>query len=363
MSSQSLYLRPLGLIGPDVTAPDALPLAGGALAFTACEAVLGEPAGGVTRRLVALGALSDWAHQVGRDREAGAWLDRLSAPRPPFAGLAMERPQIMGVINVTPDSFSDGGDRFDQGRAVADGLAMVEAGAALLDVGGESTRPGAEPVSEEEELRRVIPIIRELAAAGVPLSIDTRRARVMAEALAAGASIINDVTALTGDRESLPLAAEAGVPVILMHMQGEPRTMQQSPTYEDAALDIYDWLADRVAACEAAGIPRGHLAVDPGIGFGKSLRHNLELLEQLALFHGIGCPLVLGVSRKSFIGRLSRQEPPKDRMPGSIAAALAGLERGAQIVRVHDVAETVQAVEVWRAIVAMRPDEGLRASA
>lgn len=363
MSSRSLYLRPLGLIGPEVETPDALPLAGGALAFTACEAILRDTTGGLTRELVSLAALGGWAHEQGVEREVEVWLERLSAPRPSFAGLAMERPQIMGVINVTPDSFSDAGDRFDPGRAVADGLAMVDAGAALLDVGGESTRPGAESVPEEEELRRVIPIIRALAGAGVPISIDTRRARVMAEALYAGAAIINDVTALTGDPESLPLAAEAGVPVILMHMQGEPRTMQQDPTYEDAALDIFDWLADCVAACEAAGIPRRHLAVDPGIGFGKTLRHNLELLEQLALFHGIGCSLVLGVSRKSFIGRLSRQEPPKERMPGSIAAALAGLERGVQILRVHDVAETVQAVEVWRAIAAPGPDEGLRASA
>jgi dihydropteroate synthase len=205
-------------------------------------------------------------------------------------------------------------------------------------------------VPVEEELRRVIPVIESLAQEGVRVSIDTRRARVMREASQAGASIINDITGLTGDPESLKAAAATGRPVVLMHIQGDPRTMQQNPTYEDPALDVYDWLAGRVEACEAAGIPRSRIAVDPGIGFGKNLEHNLLILEQLALFHGLGCPILLGVSRKSFIGRLSRGEAPKERMPGSLAAAIAGLQRGVQILRVHDVAETRQAVAVWRAI-------------
>ena len=355
--SESFYCRPTAVAVGAAAGPGARPLAGGALSFGAVEAILRRRGGAIERETIALPALSEWLPR--RDWSDAAtlaqWLARLSAKRPPFAGLAMDRPQIMAVINVTPDSFSDGGDRFDHGRAVADGLAMMEAGAAILDVGGESTRPGAEPVPLEEELRRVVPTVCGLAAEGALVSVDSRHARVMAEALDAGARIINDVTALAGDPESLELAARAGVPVVLMHMRGEPRTMQRDPVYDDAALDIYDWLAGRVAACEAAGIGRERIAVDPGIGFGKSLNHNLQLLDQLAIFHGLGCPLLLGVSRKSFIGKLSLEEPPKARMPGSLAAALAGVERGVQMLRVHDVAETRQAIEVWRAIATAEP--------
>ena len=322
-----------------------VPLAGGPLGFAACEVIrraAGEP---VHRELLSAETLGEVLGAAAEER-----LGQLSRPRPAFAGLAMDRPRLMGVINVTPDSFSDGGERFDPGRAVADGLAMLAAGAALLDVGGESTRPGAEPVEVEEELRRVVPVVRGLAAEGAVVSIDSRHARVMAAALDAGAAVINDVTALAGDPESLALAARAGVPVVLMHMQGEPRTMQADPRYADAALDVFDFLAERVAACEAAGITRDRIAVDPGIGFGKTLAHNLEILDQLALYHGLGCVLLLGVSRKGFIGRLSGGVPPKARLPGSLAAALAGVARGVQILRVHDVAETAQALAVWQAI-------------
>ncbi len=352
--SEAFYLRPAAIAFGDSNGPAARPLAGGALSFAACETLRRRPGGAVERATLGLGELRAGAEADG-DRIKD-WLERLSAPRPPFAGLAMDRPQIMAVVNVTPDSFSDGGDRFDTAKAVDDGLAMRDAGAAILDVGGESTRPGSAPVPLEEELRRVIPAVRQLADQGALVSIDTRRARVMAEAIDAGARIVNDVTALAGDPESLSLVAGSGLPVVLMHMQGEPRTMQQDPVYADAPLDIYDWLADRVAACEAAGIGRARIAVDPGIGFGKTVEHNLQILDRLALFHGLGCPIVLGVSRKSFIGKISRGEPPKARVAGSLAAALAGLERGAQVVRVHDVAETRQAIEVWRAISAAAPE-------
>lgn len=276
----------------------------------------------------------------------------ISAPREAFAGLSLDKPLVMGVINVTPDSFSDGGDRLDAERAISEGLAMARAGAAILDVGGESTRPGAEPVPTDEELRRVLPVIEALAAQGLLVSVDTRRPEVMRAAASAGARILNDVTALTGDPGSLETAAELGLPVVLMHMQGEPRSMQADPTYCDVALDVFDNLEARVAACLAAGIPRRHIAVDPGIGFGKTLAHNLQLLDRLALFHGLGCAVMLGVSRKSFIARLTQEQdlPPKQRLPGSLAAALAGLQRGVQILRVHDVAETCQAVAVWEAI-------------
>ena len=274
-------------------------------------------------------------------------LERFSTPRPAVAGLDLDRPRIMGVVNVTPDSFSDGGDRFDSGRAVADGLAMIEAGAHIIDVGGESTRPGAAPVPLEEELRRALPVVKALAEQGARVSIDTRRARVMAEAAAAGAAILNDVTALSGDPESLSVAAQSGLPVVLMHMQGEPQSMQADPQYHQVSLDVFDYLVGRIAACEEAGISGSRLIVDPGIGFGKTLDHNLRLLSDLALLHGTGCAILLGVSRKSFIAKIDGPCEAKARLPGSLAAMLNGIRQGVQIVRVHDVAETRQALAVW----------------
>jgi dihydropteroate synthase len=226
----------------------------------------------------------------------------------------------------------------------------MAAGADILDIGGESTRPGAATVSIDEELDRVVPVIEVLAKEGALISIDTRRAAVMRAALAVGARIVNDVTALAGDPESLSVVAGSGAAVVLMHMQGEPRTMQADPAYRDAPLDIYDFFAARIAACAAGGIDPARIALDPGIGFGKRDPHNLAILADLALYHGLGCALLLGVSRKSFIGRLSRGEDASHRLAGSLAAALAGLDRGVQIIRVHDVAETAQAVAIWRAI-------------
>lgn len=279
----------------------------------------------------------------------------LLEPRQPFAGLAMSGadclgPVVMGIVNVTPDSFSDGGERFEQSKAIDDALAMWEAGARIIDVGGESTRPGADPVSLEEELRRTIPVVQALAHRGLRVSIDTRHAKVMAEAAAAGAAIINDVTALTGDPASLAIAAKTKLPVVLMHMQGEPKTMQKKPHYRDVLLDILGYFDERIAACEAAGIEPSRIAIDPGIGFGKTLEHNLTLLKHLAAFHSLGCPVLLGASRKSFIGRLAPAPEAQQRLPGSLAVALAGFERGIQMIRVHDVAETVQALAVWQAI-------------
>ncbi|MGE5441611.1 MAG: dihydropteroate synthase [Bacteroidota bacterium] len=284
-----------------------------------------------------------------RCERIGAGGDR-EGRRPVFAGLPLTRTLLMGVVNVTPDSFSDGGEVLDAPGAVARGSAMLDAGADILDVGGESTRPGAAPVTVAEEIARVVPVVRELAAAGAPVSIDTRRAAVMEAAIASGARIVNDVTALTGDPRSRSLIAETGVSVILMHMQGEPATMQLAPHYEDAAREVHGWLAEQVAACEAAGIGRQRIAVDPGIGFGKTADYNLEILAALDKYAALGCALVVGVSRKSFIGRLSRGEPPKQRLPGSLAAALAAVARGAHILRVHDVGETRQALSVWHAI-------------
>jgi dihydropteroate synthase len=349
-----LTLRPVGLRGPaeiDEGAENLLSLAGGPLRFSRCEAIW-RAGGGASRAVLPVADLAPWAEarEAGQGARAEALLRRLSAPRAPIAGLSLDRPRVMGILNVTPDSFSDGGDRADPAVAVRDGLAMLAAGADILDVGGESTRPGAQPVSLEAERQRVLPVVVALAKAGAIVSIDTRHAAVMREAVAAGAAIINDVTALEGDPEALAAAAASGAPVILMHMQGEPQTMQANPTYDSAALDIYRYLAGRIEACAAAGIDPARVVVDPGIGFGKTLAHNLQLFEQLALFQGLGCAVLLGASRKSFISKLyPRATGPKQRLGGSLAAALFGLQRGAQILRVHDVAETCQAVALWQA--------------
>jgi len=264
----------------------------------------------------------------------------------------------MGVVNVTPDSFSDGGLAFAPDDAVAYARKLLADGADILDVGGESTRPGAAPVSEEEELARVIPVIRQLAQDGAVVSVDTRKAPVMEAAVEAGAQIINDITALNGDPRALSVAAKSGAHVILMHMQGEPGTMQENPTYDDVVTEVLDYLSMRVAACEAAGIPYSRIAIDPGIGFGKTPGHNLEILNQLARFQDLGLAVVLGASRKSFIGHVDAgADAPGKRIGGSLAAALSGVARGARILRVHDVFETRQALAVWEAINASRVPE------
>ncbi|HIN20326.1 MAG TPA: dihydropteroate synthase [Rhodospirillales bacterium] len=269
---------------------------------------------------------------------------------PSFAGLSLDKPRLFGVINVTPDSFSDGGEALALSEALKRGRAMLDDGADILDVGGESTRPGAEPVSAEEERARVVPVVKGLSEMGALVSIDTRRAEVMAAAIDAGAGIVNDVTALTGDQDSLGLVADRGVAVVLMHMQGEPGSMQENPQYENAAKDVFGTLKARFEACEEAGIRRHRIAVDPGIGFGKTVDHNLEILNRLDIYRGLGLPVLLGVSRKSFIAKLSRGEAPKDRVPGSLAAVLAAWAQGVRMFRVHDVAETRQALAVAQAI-------------
>jgi dihydropteroate synthase len=257
----------------------------------------------------------------------------------------------MGIVNATPDSFSEGGAHHRAEAAIAHGQALLASGADLLDIGGESTRPGATPVDAAEEIRRVEPVIRGLANRGAVLSIDTHHAATMEAALAAGARIINDVSALTADPAALAVAARSGAPVILMHKRGEPPTMQEEAAYECAPLDVLDYLCARVAACEAAGIPRSRIAVDPGIGFAKRSRHNLQILARLSLLHLTGCPVLLGASRKSLIpSRIDPGIAPRDRLPSSLVAALAALDQGVQILRVHDVAQTWQAIEVWRGI-------------
>lgn len=266
------------------------------------------------------------------------------------ATLVLDRPSIMGVVNVTPDSFSDGGS-FDSAQAAVDhALRLVEQGADLLDVGGESTRPGAGPVDESEELRRVLPVVEALAArAGVPVSIDTAKPSVMRAALAAGASMVNDVLALRADG-ALDAVAEAGAAAVLMHMRGEPRTMQQDPHYDDVVADVHRFLADRILACQFAGIDRARLIVDPGFGFGKTLAHNLDLLRGMDRFATLGVPVLAGLSRKAIIGAITGRDAPRERLHGSVAAALLAVQKGAAIVRVHDVAATRDALAVWQAV-------------
>jgi len=265
--------------------------------------------------------------------------------------LRLDRPRIMGVVNVTPDSFSDGGTFADLEAAVAHGVALVEAGADLLDIGGESTRPGAAAVDEAEELRRVIPVIERLAAAvAVPIAVDTSKPAVMRAAVAAGAGLINDVYALRRDG-ALEAAAELKVPVCLMHMQGEPRTMQDAPHYDDVVGEVHRFLAERIFACEMSGLDKRRLLVDPGFGFGKTLEHNLRLLRQLARFGDLGVPVLAGLSRKAMLGALTGRSVG-ERVHGSVTAALIAVQNGASIVRVHDVAATRDALAVWNAVAA-----------
>ena len=263
--------------------------------------------------------------------------------------LALDRPRVCGIVNVTPDSFSDGGRFLDPQVAVEHGLRLVAEGADLLDVGGESTRPGAAEVSAADEIARVVPVIEALARrTGVPLSIDTGKPQVMRAAVAAGAGLINDVRALRGDG-ALDAAAELGVPVCLMHMQGEPRTMQDDPRYDDVVGEVHRFLAERLFACQMAGIDKKKILVDPGFGFGKTLEHNLALLRALARFAELA-PVVAGLSRKSMIAALTGRQVPAERVAGSAAAALIAVQRGAAIVRVHDVATTRDALAVWQAV-------------
>ncbi len=319
------YFRPI------VSEGEGLPLAGGPLRF----ARVGVRRRGGREALVAAGAIP-----------AGA-LDRLMAPRPVLAGLAMDQAHVMGVLNVTPDSFSDGG-RHGGAEAAAAARAMVAAGAAIVDIGAESTRPGAAEVDLATERARLAPLLAGLA--GVRWSIDTRKAAVMADALAAGAAIVNDVSGLRHDAAALALLAGSDCPVVVMHALGTPADMQADPRYDDALLDVFDWLAARIEALAAAGIARHRLIADPGIGFGKTIDHNLAILRGLTLFHGLGVPLLLGASRKALIERIAGPAPPDRRLGGSIALALHGAAAGVQLLRVHDVAETVQALAVQQSL-------------
>ncbi|MBV7410765.1 dihydropteroate synthase [Maritimibacter sp. DP1N21-5] len=276
---------------------------------------------------------------------------RLSAPRPDLCGLTLDRPRVMGILNVTPDSFSDGGDHAALDAAVDRARVMTDE-ADIIDIGGESTRPGAEEVPVSEEIRRTAPVIEAIRAAGIttPISIDTRKARVAEAALNAGADIVNDVSAFEFDPELADLCAEREVPVCLMHAKGLPDTMQVNPTYEDVVGEVMGHLEARIGFALSKGVKRERIITDPGIGFGKTLDHNMTLLRHLTVFHDLGLPVLLGVSRKRFIGTIGGADDAKDRLGGSLAVALYGAARGMHILRVHDTHATTQALRLWAAM-------------
>jgi dihydropteroate synthase len=348
------YLRPTGFVdAPFGHDGRVARLAGGLLWFSAVEILTMQGPSVAATRLVPVERIEEALGHLG-DEARTAWAG-LTAPRAPLQlaerVVRLDQPQIVGILNVTPDSFSDGG-RFDGAGAAADaGFAMAAAGAAIVDVGGESTRPGAQPVWEGDEIERVLPVVKALAASGTAVSIDSRKAAVMELALRAGAELVNDVSGLTFDERSAGVVAKAGCPVVLMHHLGPPETMQEAPRYDrPVAIAVYDWLEVRIAAAEAAGIARERILVDPGIGFGKTVQHNLQLLNNLSLLHGLGCPIMLGASRKRMIGALSGEAAAGQRLAGSLALALKGADQGVQLLRVHDVPETVQALRVWRGL-------------
>jgi dihydropteroate synthase len=324
-------------------------LAGGLCWFSAVELLSVEGNKRVASELVPVEGFEQRL-----DEPAKAQWQALTAKRAPLQlgerTVRLDQPQVMAVLNVTPDSFSDGGRFADPGAAADAGADMAAQGAAIIDVGGESTRPGASPLWGGDEVERVVPVIEQLARGGAAVSIDTRKAEVMTAALGAGARLVNDVSALTFDPRAAEVVAAAAVPVVLVHHQGDPETMQESPRYDDVLVEIYQWLEERIAAAEGAGIARSNILVDPGFGFGKTVAHNLELMNGLAILHSLGCPVVLGASRKRTIGALSGEAPADKRLGGSIAFALKAVEQGVQIVRAHDVVETIQALKVWRGL-------------
>lgn len=272
----------------------------------------------------------------------------LTAPRQPVLGLAMDAPRIMGIVNVTPDSFSDGG-RWNADGGIAHGHRLVQEGAQILDIGGESTRPGSQAVSVPDEIARTRPAVAALSGE-VAVSLDTRKAEVARAGVAAGAGMVNDVSGFDFDPGMAAAVAETGAAVCLMHAQGVPETMQDDPRYDDVLLDVYDALAERIERAEAAGIRRDRIVIDPGIGFGKTLEHNLAILRRISLYHALGLPVLLGASRKRFVGTIGGAGTAADRDPGTLAVTLAGVQQGVQIHRVHDVAGTRQGLALWQAI-------------
>jgi dihydropteroate synthase len=348
------YFRPTAFVDSPIGFDGQVHRLAGGMAFFAAYEVITVSAGRRTAaQLVPVAA-------IGAIDGAAAAVARITAVRAPLImgqrTVRLDQPQVMGILNLTPDSFSDGGRHDgDADAAAAAGVAMAAAGAAIIDVGGESTRPGAAAVWEGDEIKRTQPVIERLARAGVAIAIDSRKASVMDAALTAGAAMVNDVSALCFDKQALALMARTACPVVLMHSADPVKTLHDGPAAPDPLIACYDWLDARIDAVVAAGIDRARLLIDPGIGFGKSVAANLAILNGLALFHGLGCPIILGASRKRFIGALSGEAPVEARLAGSLAVALKAAEQGAQIIRAHDVYETIQALKLWRGL----RDQGL----
>ena len=355
---RQIYLRPCAFIETPIGFDgQAARLAGTMVYFSAVEVIETEGGQRASKALVPLAELVAYLGRLPAElaEKARSQLSNITSPRPALKmgvrNILLDQPRVMGILNCTPDSFSDGGKHGDDPDALAEtGGAMAAAGAAIIDVGGESTRPGAPLVWEGDEIKRVQPAIKRLANAGHAVSIDTRKAAVMEAALQAGAMMINDISALLFDDRSLEVAKASNCPIVLMHAPSQSSDPHKSDGYHDVLFDVYDWLEERATTLVAAGIARDRLLIDPGIGFGKSLADNLTLANNLSLFHGIGCPLLFGASRKRMIGALSNEAVADARLGGSIFLAMKAVEQGAHIVRVHDVPETVQAIHVWRGL-------------
>ncbi|AOR76093.1 dihydropteroate synthase [Novosphingobium resinovorum] len=356
--TRKLYIRPIALADSPQSEEGGAVRLGGAMVWASRFALILREGGKViARERVSASqmpaALAALPADLGAMAEA-QWANLRKVHAPIQCGartIRFEQPQVMGILNMTPDSFSDGGRFLDNLEvAAAHASAMLEAGAAIVDLGGESTRPGAAAVWEGDELKRVVPMVERLAAMGAAISVDTRRPAVMEATLTAGAHIINDVSALRYDPRSLQLAAESGAPVVLMHAPGKAEDLHSGADFDDVVLDVFDWLEARRDACVAAGIPADRIIIDPGFGFGLTLGQNLTLFNALPLFHALGQPLLVGVSRKRMIGALSNEAPAHQRLGGSVALAVKAMDAGAHILRVHDVPETVQAARVWRGL-------------
>ncbi|WP_068071818.1 dihydropteroate synthase [Novosphingobium lentum] len=356
--TQTLYIRPIGLAeSPQGEDGEAIRLAGGLVYAFRFALIVRENGSIVSRARVSApdmpGALDRLPTDLAGEGQA-QWA-ALRRSHPPLQcgprTVRLDQPQVMGILNMTPDSFSDGGKFLDDpAEALNHAAAMLEAGAAIIDVGGESTRPGAPAVWEGDELKRVAPVIEKLAAGGAAVSIDSRRSSVIEAAIAAGAHIVNDVSALRHDPRSIEIVARSGLPVVLMHAPGNGDDLHGDGRYQDVVLDVFDGLRERRDAALAAGVAQDRIVLDPGIGFGKSLAENLALINALALFHALGQPLLVGASRKRMIGALSNEAPAQQRLGGSLLLAAKAFDAGVQLVRVHDVAETVQALHVWRGL-------------
>lgn len=351
-----LYLKPVGLVdSPQWHAGKNLQLNNSLVWFSQIEYLVVEAGKANLRGLVNITQWPEWSKDLPEPlaiRAATLFANLTRQHDPLNCGertIRFDQPHVMGILNITPDSFSDGGKHQDDpGMAAEAGLAMTVAGASILDIGGESTRPGADPVWEGDEIKRVVPVIERLAHCGAVISIDTRKAAVMEAAIAAGAHLINDVSALLHDKRSLEVAGVSGLPVVLMHAPSSGKNPHKSDGYGNIVTDTLDWLEQRIADVVAAGFEREKIIIDPGLGFGKSLADNLALMNNIAMFHALGQPLLIGASRKRMIGALSKEAPVDQRLGGSIAFAHHAIQQGSQIVRVHDVPETVQALQVWR---------------